>query len=87
MIGRMFPHKEQAHTISRTELNNLVWSEPMVKVAPRFHVSDVAVAKACRCNKIPLPGRGYRARVAAGQKVEKSALPATKERWIETITR
>jgi hypothetical protein len=58
----------------------------MVKVAKRFHVSDVAVAKACRRHKIPLPGRGYWARVVAGQKVEKSPLPATKEGWIETIT-
>jgi hypothetical protein len=86
MIARMFPQKDQSHTISRTDLYNLVWSEPMVKVAMRFHVSDVAVAKACRRHKIPLPDRGYWARVAAGQRVEKSPLPATKERWLETTT-
>src|SRR5688572_24915658 len=45
--------------ISREDLYILVWSEPMVKVAARLAVSDVAVAKACRRNKIPLPGRGY----------------------------
>jgi len=58
----------------------------MVKVATRFHVSDVAVAKACRRHKIPLPGHGYWARVAAGQKVEKSPLPSMKEGWLETST-
>jgi hypothetical protein len=39
----------------------------MVNVARQFNVSDVAVAKACRRNKIPLPGRGYWARVAVGE--------------------
>src|SRR5262245_23529333 len=86
MIARMFPQKQQSHTISRSDRYNLVWSEQMVKVATRFHVSDVAVAKACRRHKVPLPGRGYWARVAAGQQVEKVPLPATKEGWLETIT-
>jgi len=85
MIARMFPQKEPSHTISRIDPYNLVWSEPMVKVATRFNVSDVAVAKASRHHKIPLPGRGYWARVAASQKVEKAPLPATKEGWLETI--
>jgi hypothetical protein len=58
----------------------------MLKVATRFHVSDVAVAKACQRYKIPLPGRGYWARVAVGQTVAKSPLPSATERWIETIT-
>jgi hypothetical protein len=54
----------------------------MLKVATRFHVSDVAVAKACRRHKIPLPGRGYWARVAAGQQVEKSPLiPRKSDGW------
>src|SRR5262245_18007463 len=33
--------------------------EPVVKIATRLGVSDVAAAKACRKHNIPLPGRGY----------------------------
>ena len=61
--------------VTREELYQLVWSEPVVKVATRFGVSDVAVAKACRKHNIPLPGRGYWARLEAGQKLKRPPLP------------
>jgi hypothetical protein len=35
-------------TVSREDLYRLIWSEPVIKVASRLGVSDVAVAKACR---------------------------------------
>jgi hypothetical protein len=72
--------------ISRQDLYELLWTEPTVKVAARLGVSDVAVAKACRRNKIPLPGRGYWARVAAGQKMTRTALPDRKEARTEMLT-
>src|ERR1051325_7998569 len=59
-------------SISRTDLYELAWSIPMVKLAERFGVSDVAVAKACRKHSIPLPGRGYWACVTAGQKLRRT---------------
>ena len=52
---------------NREKLYDEVWAEPMLKVAPRYGVSDVALAKTCRKLKIPLPGRGYWAKLAAGQ--------------------
>jgi hypothetical protein len=61
--------------LSRAQLYTLVWSEPMRKLALRIHVSDVAVAKRCRRLEIPVPGRGYWARKAAGQRVRVPALP------------
>ena len=39
----------------------------MWKLAPKYKVSDVALAKTCRKLKIPLPGRGYWAKLAAGK--------------------
>src|SRR6185312_17192573 len=39
-----------------------VWETPVLKVAQEVGVSDVALAKACRRAKIPLPGRGHWAR-------------------------
>jgi hypothetical protein len=44
-----------------------VWTEPTQKVAQRYGVSDVAIAKACSLLDIPKPPRGYWARKAAGQ--------------------
>jgi hypothetical protein len=69
---------------TREELYELVWQEPMVKVAQRFSVSDVAVAKACRRHKIPLPGRGHWARIAAGQTITRP--PLSKEVWLGTCS-
>jgi hypothetical protein len=54
-------------TLSREDLYELVWSKPMVELAKDFGMSDVGLAKRCRKLGIPVPGRGYWARVAAGQ--------------------
>jgi hypothetical protein len=43
-----------AHTFTREELYALVWSEPMRKVAQKFDISDVGLAKACRHAKCRL---------------------------------
>jgi hypothetical protein len=61
--------------LSRSALYDLVWSTPVRDVAKDFGISDVALAKRCRALKIPLPPRGYWARVAAGQKPRRPALP------------
>jgi hypothetical protein len=54
-------------TLSREELYELVWSKPIVELAKDFGLSDVALAKRCRRLAVPVPGRGYWARIAAGQ--------------------
>jgi len=46
-----------------------VWEGPATKVAEKYGVSDVAIGKLCRRLRIPMPGRGYRARNAAGRRV------------------
>jgi len=56
--------------ISREQLYDEVWAELVTKVAERYGVSDVAVAKWCRKMDIPRPGRGYWARKSAGQMVK-----------------
>jgi hypothetical protein len=48
-----------SHDFTRQELYDLVWSEPIQKLAKRFGLSDVGLAKACRSADIPRPGRGY----------------------------
>lgn len=53
----------------REKLYNEVWAEPAQKVAARYGISDVALAKVCRQLQIPKPPRGYWAKKAAGQRV------------------
>ncbi len=62
--------------VSREELYEKVWTEPVRTVAKGFGVSDVALAKQCKRLKIPLPGRGYWSKKAAGKNVRRMPLPA-----------
>src|SRR6185436_2226433 len=47
---------------------------PVQRAAAQFGVSDVALAKQCRREQVPLPPRGYWARKAAGQDVQPTPL-------------
>lgn len=60
---------------TREELYDLVWSEPISVIAPKFNVSDVALSKACKRAHIPRPHRGYWAKLKAGKPVIKAVLP------------
>jgi hypothetical protein len=61
--------------LTRRELYDLVWAEPMRTLAARYTVSDVGLAKACRRMKVPVPGRGYWRRKATGHPVVRERLP------------
>ena len=61
--------------ISRAELYEQVWSVPMVKLAKRYGLSDVGLAKICKKYRIPRPPRGYWARKYAGIKDKRIPLP------------
>lgn len=66
---------DDAVTLTREELYDQVWSEPMWTLAARFGLSDVGLAKTCRRLRIPVPGRGYWQQKQAGQKVRPTKLP------------
>src|SRR6185312_3983874 len=72
---------EDRLTLTRQELYELAWSKPMVELARDFGISDVALAKRCRTLRIPVPGRGYWARVDAGQAPRRPALQEHKPSW------
>jgi integrase len=61
--------------ISRQELYDLVWSDPITALADRFGISDVGLAKVCRRSDIPVPPRGFWAMVAAGSTFQRPDLP------------
>lgn len=54
---------------NRDVLYEEVWTQPIRKLARKYDVSDVALAKACRKLRVPLPGLGYWAKKEAGKKV------------------
>lgn len=61
--------------MARPEMYELVWSEPMATLAPKFGISDVALKKRCTARGIPTPPRGYWAKKEAGQQPRKAKLP------------
>jgi hypothetical protein len=73
-------------TLSRQVLYDLVWSKPMSDLAKDFNMSDVGLAKRCRAVDVPIPYRGYWARVAAGQGPPKLPLPKYRGRTLVTTT-
>ncbi len=59
----------------REELYQQVWDKPVSIVAKEQGVSDNAVRKWCINLNIPLPERGYWAKLKAGKSVHKTKLP------------
>jgi len=62
-------------TITREELYNFVWDQPLTKLAKRFGLSDVGLAKQCKFAQIPLPGRGHWMKIEAGHTIKQTPLP------------
>jgi hypothetical protein len=61
--------------LSRKELYELVWSEPMKDLSGRFGISDVALKKTCERAAIPTPDRGHWAKKEAGKSSFQASLP------------
>jgi len=61
--------------LTRETLYNLVWSEPMLKVAARFGVSSSYMARVCTMLDVPRPERGYWAKLAFDKAKPKPPLP------------
>jgi len=73
--------------ITRKELYDKVWAEPIIKLARKYGFSDVWLARICKKNNIPRPPRGYWARAQSGQRVLKTPLPkGDDKKIIEIIT-
>jgi hypothetical protein len=59
----------------RATLYEQVWAEPIRDVAKRYGFSDVRLGKICRALRVPVPPRGYWARLRNGYPTRKPALP------------
>ncbi len=60
---------------SRVELFELVWAKPMTHLAKELGLSDVGLRKICVKYGIPLPSRGYWARLQVGKQDPRPELP------------
>lgn len=66
--------KSNPITLHRDALYKEVWETPMRQLAKRYDLSDVGLAKICKKMNIPTPPRGYWAKRASGQAVQKAPL-------------
>lgn len=62
--------------LTREELYDLVWNEPLIKVAPALGLSDNGLRKICTRMNIPLPKAGHWQKLLFGKKINKPSLPA-----------
>jgi hypothetical protein len=62
-------------SFTRQALYDLVWSEPVQSLAKKLSISDRGLAKVCVAANIPVPARGYWAKLQAGKPATKFPLP------------
>jgi len=55
--------------VDPAEMQQMVWEMPTVHIASVYGVSDKAIEKFCKKHQIKKPGRGYWAKIYAGQKI------------------
>ena len=64
----------QVITFQRDQLNDEIWSVPILQLAKQYGLSDVGLAKICTKMKIPRPPRGYWVKRSYGQPTTKPIL-------------
>lgn len=82
----------QGTKVTREEMYEQVWAEPMRLLAPKYGISDVALKKVCVKLDVPVPPRGYWAKLEAGKTVRKPPLRKiapgkSNEAWIRGGTK
>lgn len=61
--------------MTRNELYQAVWSDPVLHVARRIGISDRGLIDVCRRAEVPTPPRGYWRQLQTGQGPQKAPLP------------
>ena len=64
--------------LSRERLYDMVWREPMLRIAARLGVSSSYMARVCTELRVPRPQRGYWAQLEVGKAPEKPMLPPSR---------
>lgn len=61
--------------MKRSELYLRAWQTPLSRLGPELGLSDVGLSKLCKRYGIPVPPRGYWAKMEAGVSVKRKPLP------------
>ena len=77
---------EKSITLTREQLYEQVWSMPMSRLAVKYQMSDVALAKHCKKHNIPRPPRGHWAKLEFGKSSPQEKLPNCKDERLSVIT-
>lgn len=72
--------------LTRQNLFDLVWAEPMSRLSKRLGISDVGLSKVCKKANIPTPGLGYWAKLDAGKKPPRPLLPPRGPGMLDWVT-
>jgi hypothetical protein len=72
-------------TLTRKELYDLVWSEPLSRLAKKYKISDNGLRKICRRMNIPIPAMGHWQKIQYGKQVIVTKLPTKYEGKEEII--
>jgi hypothetical protein len=62
-------------TLSRKELYDLIWTEPMLSISKTYNISDVGLRKICIRMSIPVPQAGHWQKLKFGKAERKAPLP------------
>lgn len=71
--------------LTRRELYEMIWTRPTTKVAADLGISDVALHKICEKHRIPSPGRGYWAKLAAGKSPKRALFRDVSDPLVDRI--
>ena len=75
--------------VTRESLYQLVWSQPMTKIAAELGVSGSYLARVCAALRVPRPERGYWAKAQVGKAKTAPALPVSRPgdllEWTKSI--
>jgi hypothetical protein len=84
VIGNWRREGQEIH-LTRSELFERVWSEPVEKLAKEWGLSGRGLGKACAKMRIPVPPRGFWAKTEHGHTVLRPRLPDLKPGEAEVI--
>lgn len=67
--------QRQVVRLTRQELYEKIWSRPVISLGEELGISGRGLGKICTRFEIPVPPRGYWAKLAAGKHVVRIPLP------------
>jgi hypothetical protein len=70
---------------NREKLYEQVWAQPVRDVAKLYGISDVRLGKVCRKLLIPVPPRGFWARLRSGYNASRPLLPKLRLSECESV--